>query len=147
MAQAAFRAAAQHARCGEGDGPAAGWENTDFADAAWSQGKGGFGTRETPNTKVATEWKTPDIWLRREFQLASLPKGQVVLRLFHDDDTEVFLNGVKIVEVKNYVTGYTDFMIPQAGLIKSGRNIIAIHCHQNTGGQYIDARIVEETAN
>ncbi len=129
------------------EAPAAGWESSDFNDAAWSQGKGGFGTRETPNTHVGTEWKSPDIWLRRDFQLTSLPKGQVVLRLFHDDDTVVFLNGVKIVEVKNHTTGYVDFLIPQTGVLKAGRNVLAIHTHQNTGGQFIDAGIVEESAN
>ncbi|MES2438593.1 MAG: sugar-binding domain-containing protein [Verrucomicrobiota bacterium] len=127
--------------------PAAGWEVTDFDDTSWSEGKGGFGTRETPNTHIGTEWKTGDIWIRRECRVESLPKGQAVLRLYHDDDTEVFLNGVKIVERKGYVSGYTDIPITQAGLLKVGRNVLAIHCQQKTGGQYIDAGILDETAN
>ena len=126
------------------EAPAAGWESADFADASWTQGKGGFGTRETPNTKVATEWKTSDIWLRREFQLANLPKGQPVLRVFHDDAVEVFMNGVKVGDLKNFASGYVDLPITQTGLLKSGRNVIAIHCHQDTDGQFIDAGIVEE---
>ncbi len=127
--------------------PAAGWEATEFDDTPWSQGKGGFGTRETPNTQVTTEWKTADIWIRRECRIESLPKGQPVLRLFHDDDTEVFLNGVKIATRKGFVGGYEDIPITQPGLLKVGRNVLAIHCHQNNGGQYIDAGLVDETAN
>ncbi len=129
------------------EAPVAGWEKADFSDTSWSQGKGGFGTRETPNTKVTTEWKTPDIWLRREFQLTGLPKDQAVLRVFHDDDAQIFINGAKVADMKGFTSGYTDVPITQPGLLQNGRNVMAIHCHQTVGGQYIDAGVIEESAN
>src|SRR5262249_9634169 len=53
--------------------PPAGWFRTDFDDSSWKEGPAGFGTRGTPGAIVRTEWKTADIWLRREFSLPEIP--------------------------------------------------------------------------
>ena len=47
------------------DKPAEGWEKSEFDDASWKEGPGGFGEPSTPGSKVRTDWKAPDIWLRR----------------------------------------------------------------------------------
>ncbi|HZP81367.1 MAG TPA: DUF4965 domain-containing protein, partial [Chthonomonadaceae bacterium] len=52
--------------------PAPDWFQPDFDASGWKEGPGGFGTRGTPGAVVRTEWKTADIWLRREF---TLPAG------------------------------------------------------------------------
>ncbi len=128
------------------DKPADGWEKPDFDASAWSEGKGGFGSQGTPNASIGTEWKSPDIWFRREVQISELPKGRAILRIFHDEDAEVFLNGEKIATTKGHNTGYSDYPITDTSLFKQGANIIAVHCHQTTGGQFIDVGIVDETA-
>ena len=127
--------------------PAEGWEKPGFDDASWTAGKAGFGTPSTPGTSVDTEWNTADIWVRREFQLAKNLAGNPVLRLFHDEDAEVFLNGTQIASVQGYITSYTDIPISRKDLLKPGRNVIAVHCHQATGGQFLDFGIIEESAN
>lgn len=129
------------------EAPAAGWEAAGFDDKSWKEGKGGFGTRETPNSKVGTEWKGSDIWLRREFSISSAPKGNLMLRIFHDEDATVFLNGVEIAKLTGHTSNYATVELDgkAATALKQGRNVLAIHVKQTTGGQFIDAGLLDET--
>jgi hypothetical protein len=124
--------------------PAGEWYKPDYDAGGWKEGPGGFGTRGTPGAVVRTEWRTADIWLRREF---TLPDSlDLYLSLHHDEDAEVYLNGVLAVKVRGYVTDYEDMPIREEArkaLRPGGKNVIAIHCHQTTGGQYIDAGLIE----
>jgi hypothetical protein len=125
--------------------PADGWFKPDFETGKWPTGPGGFGTKMTPNTTVRTEWATGDIWVRRDFELKDAPGGDVMLRLYHDEDAEVYINGVLATKVTGFVTHYGPAPVAAAArkTLKPGKNTIAIHCHQTGGGQYIDAGIVE----
>ncbi|QJW99401.1 glycoside hydrolase family 2 protein [Frigoriglobus tundricola] len=127
--------------------PAAGWEKPDFDAAKWTEADGGFGTAGTPGAVVRTEWKTADIWLRRTFELKDLPKGEVLLRMHHDEDAEVYINGVLALKATGWTSDYTEFPLTAEGrkALKAGANVIAIHVKQTTGGQYIDAGFVEVT--
>jgi hypothetical protein len=121
--------------------PPGGWFKGDFNDGGWKEGVGGFGTKGTPGAVVRTEWKAADIWLRREFELPKGPFTEVFLLLHHDEDAEVYLNGVLAARVPGYTTDYEEVPITDAArkALRPGRNVIAIHCKQTTGGQYIDA--------
>ncbi len=125
--------------------PIDGWEKADFDAAKWSEAEGGFGTKGTPGAIVRTEWKTEDIWICRSFELKELPKGEVMLRIHHDEDAEVYINGVLAAKVAGFTTDYVEIPLNADGrkALKAGANVIAIHCHQTTGGQYIDAGFVE----
>jgi hypothetical protein len=48
--------------------PKAGWAQTTFEAKGWKKGLGAFGRKDSPQLAVATEWKTPEIWLRKEFE-------------------------------------------------------------------------------
>ena len=123
--------------------PADGWEKADFDASAWKKGPSGFGTAGTPNTTVRTEWKTSDIWIRKSFELSAetvKDPSKFVLDLYHDEDCEVYINGVNVLETKGYVGDYALFPMKNAKeAFKEGTNVIAIHCKQTAGGQYIDA--------
>jgi hypothetical protein len=125
--------------------PEDGWSKTAFADSGWKSGLGGFGTKETPGAVVRTEWNSPDIWLRSEI---SVPEGKFTslhFRLHHDEDAEIFLNGVLAGSEGGYSTEYEDTPLTSAGAkaLKPGKNVIAVHCKQTRGGQYIDVGIVD----
>jgi hypothetical protein len=124
--------------------PAEDWYKPDFKPDDWKTGPGGFGTRGTPGAVVRTEWKTDDIWIRRDFDLPKGDLGEVYLLLHHDEDAEVYLNGVLAVKVAGYITDYEEFALMPEGrkALVPGKNTIAIHCRQTGGGQYIDAGLV-----
>jgi hypothetical protein len=126
------------------DRPAENWFAADFDDASWQSGPAGFGTSETPGTAVRTQWTSPDIWIRRSFALSERPTGEVLLRIHHDEDAEVYLNGVLATKVTGFVTRYKLATISDAAraTLKAGRNVLAIRCHQTGGGQYVDAGLV-----
>lgn len=128
------------------EAPTDGWEKPDFDASSWKLGMGGFGAGIGDDSKIGTAWSSSDIWLRREVEIAELPTGRLLLRLFHDEDAEVFLNGEQLTAVKGFTTGYVEFPISNPSQLKIGTNIIAVHCHQTLGGQFIDLGIVAETA-
>jgi putative heme-binding domain-containing protein len=131
--------------------PPDGWYAPGFDDAVWNYGPGGFGTRGTPGAVVRTEWNTADIWLRREFTLArnleTARTRSVALRVHHDEDVEVYLNGVEAARLQRWTSGYVEVALSPEAVrsLHTGRNVLAIHCRQNNGGQYIDAGLVEFT--
>jgi len=126
--------------------PADGWFKPDFDASAWKEGQGGFGTRRTPGATIRTEWSSADIWLRREFSLPAGKTEGLQLSLHHDDDAEAYLNGTLVTKTKGYLTDYTSIPLTGAALagVKETGNVLAIHCHQISGGQYIDAGLVQE---
>ena len=129
--------------------PGEGWSQKTFDDADWQTGKGGFDTQVPTDPHIGTPWATADIWLRRTFNpghLSAAQISQLVLRNYHDEDVEVFLNGVRAYAATGYVGSYEYRpLTPEArqALIPDGENTLAIHCHQTGGGQYIDAGIFE----
>jgi hypothetical protein len=120
------------------------WSKPGFNDSTWKESAAGFGARGTPGAVIKTTWRTSDIWIRRQFEIPAV-SPHLQLWMHHDEDAEVFINGVSAAHVHGFTGAYEPIPLQPAGLaaIKSGTNLIAIHCHQTTGGQYIDAGFVE----
>jgi len=126
--------------------PAEPWTTTSFDDGAWTTGPGGFGTRNTPGAVVRTVWNTADIWLRRSFELpAGFAASDPHLLVHHDEDVDVYIDGALAVRLAGYTTDYdVEAMTPDArARLTPGRHTLAVHCHQTTGGQYVDVGIVD----
>jgi Glycosyl hydrolases family 2, sugar binding domain/Glycosyl hydrolases family 2, TIM barrel domain/Glycosyl hydrolases family 2 len=121
------------------------WMKPEFDDSAWPTGDSGFGTKGTPGALVHTEWKTGDIWLRRSFELESKPAGWLNLLIHHDEDAEVFVNGKQVAALKGHTSSYELVRLGSdvTSAFKPGKNILAVHCHQTGGGQYIDVGLVD----
>jgi len=125
--------------------PGADWFKPAFEAAGWKEGPGGFGTRGTPGSVVRTEWNTGDIWLRRGFGLQNGNQDDLRLVMHHDEDAEVYLNGVLAARASGYTSDYEryDLTAEAKASLKPEGNIMAVHCHQTGGGQYIDAGLVK----
>jgi hypothetical protein len=124
--------------------PTAGWMQPDFQATDWRVGTGGFGTVGTHGAIVNTTWNTDDIWLRREFTLEPTFRPPAALLIHHDEDVEVYLNGVLAATANGFIERYAPFEIaPKARqALHAGRNLLAVHCHQTIGGQFIDVGLI-----
>ena len=67
------------------------------------------------------------------------------LSVHHDEDVEIYLNGVLAASATGFTTQYEPLPLnaDARAALKSGENVIAVHCHQTGGGQYIDAGLVQ----
>lgn len=110
-------------------------------------GKGGFGSKGTPGSRIGTEWTGKEIWIRRAFELKEVPAGEVFLRVHCDEDGEVFINGISAAKLPGYTTEYVEVPISAAAAktLKAGTNTLAVRAKNAGGGQYIDAGLVVVT--
>lgn len=122
------------------------WTQPDFDDSGWTEGEGGFGTHGTPGAVVRTVWSTGQIWLRRRIECPELRGGRLWLRLHHDEDVEVYLNGCRVVRRSGFLTSYE--LVPLSPEVvrslDAGPLTIAVSCRQTGGGQYIDLGLLYE---
>jgi hypothetical protein len=126
--------------------PAAGWEQVGFDDSSWKEAQGPFGSDGTPNIKPTTQWTSDDIWLRREVTIPDHDFKNLQLVVYHDEDIEVYINGVLAGSLPGYQNSYEPLEINADALklLKPGAKIlVAVHCHQTTGGQGVDVGIVD----
>lgn len=126
------------------DEPAGQWMAPDFDDSGWREGRSGFGAAGTPGAVVNTPWTGPSIWLRRSFDLPDRVPARLSLWVHHDEDAEVYLNGVLAARLTGFAMSYGPAPIAEAALsaLRPGRNTIAVRCRQTTGGQMIDVGLV-----
>lgn len=123
--------------------PSKGWEKNDFNDAKWSSGKAAFGT---PGMEaVGTNWDTDEIWVRREFTIPEMSSGSNLYLIYsHDDDFELYLNGTEIVRTGNSAKSNVLLKINSALLKAGGKNILAAHCLDRGGLNYVDFGLYTE---
>lgn len=121
--------------------PTSNWMLPEFDDSSWTQGSGAFG-QGSGGAPYRTGWSGADIWLRRSFT-ANAVGGVTCLRLRHDEDVDAYLNGALAVSEPGFTSTWWNYdVLPSASTaLKVGTNVLAIHCHQTSGAQIIDAGV------
>lgn len=122
--------------------PAGEWRSADYNDADWKSGAAPFGDAEH---HAKTEWKSKDLWVRRSFDLASLNLKDLSLKINHDDNIHVYLNGTLIYEHKGWTDNKFIYVPVKPEVIKGlkkTKNVLAIHIINTAGGQGLDAGLV-----
>ncbi|MDR0573543.1 MAG: DUF4965 domain-containing protein [Tannerella sp.] len=123
------------------DDPGAGWEKLSFNDTGWETGSAAFGTKNSESA-IETSWKTEHIWVRREviFEKDIITREPVFLELSHDDDAEIYINGIEIVNTGNSARENVMIKLPDNAkkTLKKGRNVIAAHCRNRVGNALLD---------
>ena len=125
--------------------PADNWTARDFDASAWAEGLSSFATPGTPGAVRHTDWHTSDIWLRREVTLPDKKFSNLQFSACHDEDVEIYVNGVLASTETDFTSSYSELEIRPAALalLKPGATFtLAVHCHQTVGGQNIDVGMV-----
>jgi hypothetical protein len=123
--------------------PEGAWQQPQYDDSQWMEGFGGFGTRGTPGSRVGTVWSTKNIWLRRTIELEEVPARPALL-VHHDEDLTVYINGQRVTELKGFITDYRVVPLePANSPLRAGTNVIAVHCRQTGGGQFVDVHVID----
>ena len=76
--------------------------------------------------------------------------GDMQFVVFHDEDVEIYVNGILAGSEPNFVTTYVPLKIGHNALemLKPGAKIVlAVHCHQTEGGQGIDVGLANVKEN
>jgi hypothetical protein len=123
------------------DKPADAWIKAEFDDSTWKTGLAPFANGD----RARTEWKSPEIYFRKTFQHngTSLKHGAVVIG--HNDSTEIYINGEKILGVTGSQTYHLCLVTEQLQkALKPGTNTIAVHSHEGGQGQWVDLAILVE---
>ena len=124
--------------------PAKGWENAAFSDASWTTGKAPFTDNKST---TGTVWRSKDLWMRRPFNITNTNLNKLFLKIQHDDNIEVFLNGEQVYDYTGWFHKYQYISLDaMKSKLKSGKNMLAIHVANTAGGAFLDAGVVYEPA-
>ena len=113
----------------ENNAPTTNWKNSDFDDSKW------------PLMKLPNEWESqglPDldgtVWFRKTIFISDADAGKAALLnlAMIDDNEETYLNGLKVGSTVGYTTP-RKYSIA-AGILKAGKNTIAIKVDDTGGG-------------
>jgi hypothetical protein len=123
--------------------PSGKWAEESYDDSRWKTGAAPF---SDDKEKAKTIWTSKNIWVRRTFTLNDLNIDKLSLKIFHDDNVEVYLNGKQVYEYTGWVSDFK--LVPLKdrfkGRLKKGVNVLAIHCANTAGGAWLDAGLVDE---
>jgi hypothetical protein len=120
--------------------PGADW-TLGSSTGSWKTGSLPFGSEKG---QVKTLWKSKEIWVSRNFAITDPSAiNELFLKLNHDDNVEVYLNGERVYQKEGWTNTFQYLPINKKDL-KKGNNILAIHLLNTTGGSYLDFGLVDK---
>ncbi|MGO1816782.1 MAG: glutaminase domain-containing protein [Sphingobacterium sp.] len=123
--------------------PGEDWTSLDYPTTGWQSGKAPIGDQQLSNTR----WESDDIWVRRTFEVRDLKQiNELFLKLNHDDNIDVFLNGERVYQKTGWTSSF-DYIPLDKNALRSGENIIAIHLANTAGGRFLDFGLVNKLAD
>jgi hypothetical protein len=119
------------------------WMKPAFDVTSWKKGNAPLGDNPSVSKTI---WTSRHVWARRTFTIDRLNSDKLVLKLIHDDNAEVYLNGEKIYEYAGWLNKYRYFDLSEQikKNLKPGKNVLAIHVENTGGGASLDMGFSEE---
>ena len=116
-----------------------GWTDADFDDSDWDELMMPLGSFGPYHTRWVNDYNT--FWFRRSFYVDDPSEfAKLILKVTHDDDCAVFINGTKVWNEFNWTGGENDWRTidVDASVLVPGKNVLAMYIEQNWGGAYCD---------
>lgn len=132
--------------------PQGNWKDINYDDSTWKKGEGGFASEEVKGATTryqGTLWDSQNIFLRKEFTVDPSATGNLALRVNHDGDTQIYLNGKEIYRKTGADYVLYNLSKKDKSALKNGKNILAIESKKGRDN-YINAALFdmkEETAD
>ena len=129
------------------EAPPKNWAAPGFDDTVWQNSLGAFGGKMEGGPQITSSWKGSDIWMRRHFNpgdLSATELKQLVLRQYHDDGIEVYINGVLAYQNGGATHEYDHIQMSdaaRAAIVPNADNVLAVHCHDGGGDKHVDVGI------
>lgn len=122
--------------------PTGTWTALNYDDSSWNSGAAAFGGGDSGYTSTCgTAWSGSgaDIYVRRSMNLDEIdPNAEYYVMYKHDDVSEFYLNGTKIASHgETWDVSGTAVKVSNT-LLRKGENVLAAHCHNTSGGAYVD---------
>ncbi|TLV00281.1 glutaminase family protein [Dyadobacter luticola] len=126
------------------------WYKEGYNITNWKQVPAPFSTKDKNDAMLrsGTEFQK-EVWYRREFTLTAADFEKPTLNIFHDDDVQVYINGVPAYDCGPCFTSDYEFKpisAPARKALKKGKNILAVYCKNGVGPGYIDVGLADEIA-
>ena len=82
--------------------------------------------------------------MRKTFEYDGTVFRQAAVIFSYDEDTEIYVNGQKLLSVSEFITNYRMPLVTEQlkKALKKGHNTLAVHTHQTIGGQFIDVGLL-----
>jgi hypothetical protein len=125
--------------------PSGDWKATDFVAGDWKTGAAPFGD---VSQFAKTAWTSKNLWVRRSFDLQDPMLKDLALKLNHDDNIEVYLNGSLIYSHVGWTDNKFVYIPIESNVLKGLKkenNVLAIHIANTAGGAWLDAGLVAKT--
>ena len=124
--------------------PGSDWTKATYDDSGWAKGETGLSSREVKGSTtrhLGTLWNTPSLWLRKTFSAGS-ETGNLALRVAHDGDTRIYLNGTLVYEKqgRDYCIVNLDKKLRAA--LKEGTNLLAVETNKGRS-QFFDVSLFD----
>lgn len=122
--------------------PGRGWEQKEYNDSLWNEGKGAFGS-ENGKFQAYTVWGAKNIYVRRHITIANkddLKEHKVYLRYVYDDQIKLYCNGEYLFEKETSLpqTGCYRLTDETVARINNGDNVLAAYGGNKEGTAFLD---------
>lgn len=123
------------------------WTQRNFTDSSWKEEKAAWGTpNEYPNVNNSWTASNSDIYVRRTVTLTAEDlEKDLWIQFSHDDIFELYVNGTQVIGTgETWIQGEThQLTTAEKQKLVVGDNVLAAHCHNTSGGAYIDFGLFE----